>query len=323
MTRTIWTYFCGASLLSFGCSSSKSSGDADIDSEAASATATTNTTSSTGTAAASDASSGMNAESTSTTTGGSSTTANSNSAQTATATSTNTSTSAVTSSGAGGSTTTSAASTTGEAGSGAASTGAGGATSTTSGGSTLTFFVTSQTSTTADIGGLSGADATCAALAEAVGAGDHTWRAYLSAENDGSPIHAKDRIGSGPWVNANGITVAENIDELHARTGDVDVFVDENGMRINGQWEGSPTPNQHDILTGSTPAGELMEGMTCEDWTSSSSDIQAQIGHSDGLGPGGSSAGNYSSWNSSHANQSCADTAPLGGAGRFYCFAAD
>lgn len=193
--------------------------------------------------------------------------------------------------------------------------------------SELGFFVTSQTSETGNLGGLDGADATCQALAAAVGAGDRTWRAYLSAasdpENPGMPVHAGLRIGQGPWVNANGITVANDLEELHARTGDVDVFVDENGERINGQWQGSPTPNQHDMLTGSTSDGMLMEGSTCEDWTSESPDISAQVGHSDGLGPGMDSSGTYSSWNSSHENESCADTAPRGGAGRFYCFAAD
>ena len=99
------------------------------------------------------------------------------------------------------------------------------------------------------------------------------------------------------------------------------MLLDERGQRINGQCTGSPTPNQHDILTGSNADGRLMQGFTCGDWTSSSDTTIGQVGHADGLGPGQSTAGALSSWNSAHANQNCADTAPRGGGGRFYCFA--
>jgi hypothetical protein len=99
------------------------------------------------------------------------------------------------------------------------------------------------------------------------------------------------------------------------------VFVDERGQRINGQWTGSPSPVEHDILTGSNADGRLAVGLTCADWTSASTAIAAQVGHSDGLGPNQSTAGALSSWNAAHTSQSCADTAPRGGAGRFYCFA--
>ena len=99
------------------------------------------------------------------------------------------------------------------------------------------------------------------------------------------------------------------------------MFVDERGQRINGQWTGSPTPVEHDILTGSNADGTLAAGLTCADWTSTSADVAAQVGHSDGFGPGQNRAGPLASWNSAHANQNCANTAPRGGAGRFYCFA--
>jgi Protein of unknown function (DUF1554) len=191
-------------------------------------------------------------------------------------------------------------------------------------GPTLSFFVSSTKSTTGNLGGLSGADRRCQDLAGAVGAGGKTWRAYLSAERDpatGQAVDARSRIGSGPWINAAGATVAQNLTDLHARRGDAAVFVDERNQRINGQWAGSPTPVEHDILTGSNADGTLMIGMTCADWTSASPGLVAQVGHSDGLGPNASTAGTLSSWNSAHANQSCADTAPRGGAGRIYCFA--
>ena len=191
--------------------------------------------------------------------------------------------------------------------------------------STLGFFVSSSKSTTGNLGGLRGADARCQGLAVAVGAGSRTWRAYLSAERDPDnanlPTDARSRIGGGPWLNARGAMVARALEDLHARTGDAALFLDERGERVNGQWSGSPSPNEHDILTGSTSDGRLMPGMTCGDWTSSSTALAAQVGHADGLGPGGSAAGALSSWNSSHASQSCADTAPRGGAGRVYCFA--
>jgi hypothetical protein len=192
-------------------------------------------------------------------------------------------------------------------------------------GPTMNFFVTSEKSVTGNLGGLAGADATCQRLAAVVGVSNPTWRAYLSVERDpangNQPTHAKDRIGPGPWYNANKVLVANTVAELHARTGDAAVFLDERGQRINGQWTGSPAPVEHDMLTGSNADGTLLAGMTCADWTSSSAAIAAQVGHSDGLGPGQSTAGALSSWNSAHANQNCADTAPRGGAGRFYCFA--
>jgi Protein of unknown function (DUF1554) len=185
------------------------------------------------------------------------------------------------------------------------------------------FFVTSNTSVTGNLGGLAGADARCQSLASAVGLGGKTWRAYLSAERDasGARVDARSRIGQGPWTNVNGVTVANDLNELHSRKGDAAVFVDERGQRINGQWSGSPSPVQHDILTGSNADGTLMAGFTCADWTSDATSAVGQVGHSDGLGPGGDSSGALSSWNSSHANQNCANTAPRGGAGRLYCFA--
>lgn len=191
----------------------------------------------------------------------------------------------------------------------------------------MSFFVTSDTNTTGDLGGLVGADARCEALAATVGQGAGVWHAYLSAEaspaTSNVAINARDRIGNGPWYNANGLLLANNLIELHSMPGDPDLFVDEHGLRINGQWAGSPTPVEHDVLTGSTANGAVMVGYTCAGWTSSSPNLTAQVGHTDGLGPGMSSAPPYDSWNSSHANQSCADTAPMGGAGRLYCFRVD
>jgi len=83
--------------------------------------------------------------------------------------------------------------------------------------SQLTFFVTSRAAGSGggDIGGLEGADAHCQTLAKVVGS-QRTFRAYLSAVNpSGDPIHARDRIGKGPWINANGALVANTLEELH------------------------------------------------------------------------------------------------------------
>ena len=192
-------------------------------------------------------------------------------------------------------------------------------------GPTVGFFVTSATSVTGNLGGLGAADATCQRLALAAGHGSRTWRAYLSVErdpaNNNQPTHARDRIGAGPWYNANRQLIANTLAELHARSGDAALFLDERGQRINGQWTGSPTPIEHDILTGSNADGTLAAGLTCSDWTSDSAAFTAQVGHSDGMGPNQSTTPPLSSWNSAHANLNCSNTAPRGGAGRFYCFA--
>src|SRR5574341_1343044 len=157
------------------------------------------------------------------------------------------------------------------------------------------FFVTSAKSKTGNLGGLVGADKICQSLAAAVGHGDKTWRAYLSAErdpaNNNNPTNARDRIGNGPWYNANGLMVGNDLDDLHARRGNPILFVDERGQMVPGNWPNSPKPTEHDILTGSTAEGTVMAGKTCNDWTSASPDLQAQIGHADGIGLGGNTAG--------------------------------
>jgi hypothetical protein len=192
-------------------------------------------------------------------------------------------------------------------------------------GPSLSFFVTSESSVTGNLGGLATADATCQRLATAAGQGSKTWRAYLSVErdprNNNQPTHARDRIGNGPWYNANNALIANNRNELHSRLGDAALFLDERGQRINGQWTGSPAPVQHDILTGSNADGTVAAGLTCSDWTSGASTVSARVGHSDGFGVAQSTAGTATSWNSAHDNQDCSNTAPRGGSGRFYCFA--
>ncbi len=200
--------------------------------------------------------------------------------------------------------------------------------------SSLSFFVTSSTQD-GDLGGLEGADQVCQTLAAEVGAGDRTWRAYLSAENGGTPIHARDRIGTGPWWNALDVMLAADIAELHTLTGDAELFVDETGEKVNGQWnssngqDGAPL-NEHDIMTGSDSDGMLLlvpgEATTCDDWTSNTLTPGPQVGHTDGMGPMmDTSEERYTSWNGGHATPGCsaADLGMTGGTGRIYCFAAD
>jgi hypothetical protein len=179
----------------------------------------------------------------------------------------------------------------------------------------MNFFVTSDSSKTGNLGGLMGADMRCQALAAAVGAGSKTWRAYLSTEEPA--VNARDRIGAGPYYNSKGGELAADKDALHARTGSAELFLDEKGNRINGQWEGSPTPNQHDILTGTDTDGNVVADQTCGDWTATSG--SSAVGHSDGLGPGRDPEPPYSRWVGSHTGQ-CGNTEPGGGAGKIYCF---
>jgi hypothetical protein len=179
----------------------------------------------------------------------------------------------------------------------------------------MNFFVTSETSTTANLGGLSGADMRCQRLATAVGAGAKTWRAYLSAATPATD--AIDRIGPGPYYNAQGMMIAADKAALHARAGDAALFITERGARVNGQWANSPAPIEHDILTGTLRDGTIATGNTCGDWTATSGN--SQVGHSDGLGPNMGTSGMLSYWNSAHTGQ-CGNTSPGGGAGRIYCF---
>jgi hypothetical protein len=194
-----------------------------------------------------------------------------------------------------------------------------------SGGPVMSFFVTSQRNPTGTIGGLCGADAMCSSLAAAAGVSGKTWHAYLSVERDasngGRATNARDRVGSGPWINSKLVLVANNVTELHAMKGNSTLFVDEKGNPINGQWIGSPSPVEHDIMTGSAADGTLLPGLICADWTSDSAVLQTQVGHSDGFGANRDTSGSNSSWNSAHLNGSCSNTAPRGGAGRIYCFA--
>lgn len=180
------------------------------------------------------------------------------------------------------------------------------------------FFITSANpGNGADLGGLEGADAYCNSLAEATGVAGvagKNWAAYLSS----SAENARDRIGTGPWMNANGVIVAQSVDDLHSDNNQLNKenSVSETGAVINGRGD---TPNRHDILTGSSSDG-MLEGNACEDW-STSGEGSAMVGHHDRTGGGA----DPTSWNAAHGSRGCGlvDLQGSGGDGLFYCFSTD
>jgi hypothetical protein len=192
----------------------------------------------------------------------------------------------------------------------------------------MSFFVTSvPIGKGGDLGGLAGADAHCQRLAAAVGGGNKTWHAYLSAQaRPGEPaINARDRIGRGPWHNSKKLPIAADLAELNGDTIELarlgsNLFkqsaLNEKGELINGAGD---TPNVHDMLTGSQTDGRAYADSadhTCNNWTSSGAG-SAQVGHSDRIGAGNTS------WNSAHPTRGCSQEALIstGGVGLFYCFA--
>jgi hypothetical protein len=190
----------------------------------------------------------------------------------------------------------------------------------------MSFFVTSAgPGNGADLGGLEGADAHCQQLAEAAGASGGTWRAYLSTQADGgqTAVNARDRIGAGPWQNAEGVVIAQDLDELHGTNNlSKETALTEQGDVVNGRGD---EPNRHDILTGSQPDGTAFAGSEDRtgNWTSSG-DGAAMVGHHDRQGLRDDEASR--SWNSSHPSRGgCSQEAlrGTGGDGLFYCFAAD
>jgi len=195
----------------------------------------------------------------------------------------------------------------------------------------MSFFVTSTGGGKgADLGGLAGADTRCQQLAQAAGAGAKTWHAYLStqAASGQSAVNARDRIGNGPWQNAKGVVIAKNLDELHGLTNNLtkQTALTEKGDLVKGRGD---TPNEHDALTGSTMEGRAFpagEDRTCKNWTSSTQGT-AMLGHIDRQGL--QDTVEAKSWNASHPSRgseggcSQADLKSTGGAGLFYCFAAN
>ena len=133
-------------------------------------------------------------------------------------------------------------------------------------------------------------------------------------------MNARDRIGSGPWYNAEGLLIAADLEALDGEGNRMNktTATTERLDPVNGVGD---APNQHDILTGSRPDGRAFEGedLPCNNWTSNNA-ARAQFGHHDRLGRDGPT-----SWNSAHASSGCSQEAleSTDGAGLFYCFAVD
>jgi hypothetical protein len=185
---------------------------------------------------------------------------------------------------------------------------------------TMSFFITSVgLGKGANLGGLAGADAHCASLAEAAGVTGKTWRAYLST----SAEDAKSRIGAGPWHNAKGVKIADDVASLHSDANKIDkeTGLTEKGTVVPGRGD---TPNEHDILTGTNADGTKIADQSCGDWTLDGAEGAAMVGHHDRKGPETLPSG--TSWNAAHPSRGgCSQDALLGtgGAGFFYCFAAN
>jgi len=190
----------------------------------------------------------------------------------------------------------------------------------------MTFFITSAgMGNGGNLGGLAGADKHCQTLAAAAGAGSRTWRAYLSTQATGGAKaeNARDRIGKGPWQNAKGVVVATSVDDLHSANNKLskENSLTEKGTVVNGRGD---QPNTHDIMTGSMANGSAFtDGTdhTCSNWTASADTGGAGVGHHDRQGGGQ----DPTSWNAAHTTPGCgqANLAKVGGAGLFYCFAAN
>lgn len=187
----------------------------------------------------------------------------------------------------------------------------------------MSFFITSVGSGQgANLGGLEGADKHCQTLAEAAGAGDQTWRAYLSTQGDGA-VNARDRIGKGPWHNQKGEMIAMDVADLHNGNNiNKTTALTEKGEIVKGRGD---KPNMHDVLTGSQPDGTAFpagEDRTCGNWTLSGPEGAAMVGHHDRIGLNETAPAKY--WNSSHPSRGGCSLDALkgtGGNGFLYCFA--
>ena len=191
----------------------------------------------------------------------------------------------------------------------------------------MSFFVTSTgKGDGANLGGLEGADAHCAALAKAAGSPKTNWKAYLSttAPQGEAGVNARDRIGKGPWQNVKGEVVATSVEELHSVKNNLtkNTALTEKGEVVKGRGD---NPNEHDVLTGSDPMGMYSTAggdTTCKNWTSNS-EGSAIVGHHDRIGL--KDTRHMTSWNSSHGSAGCSNDAlkKTGGNGYFYCFATE
>lgn len=189
----------------------------------------------------------------------------------------------------------------------------------------LVYFSSSEDGFGGDLGGLTGADALCQAIAETVSPcqSNKVWRAFLST----STVNAIDRIGPGPWYDRVGRLFANNLQELlNDRPSNADPAIRDDFPNESGIPNHNPTAtpggevDNHEILTGSGVDGRLytqatdagggwfsggstacgdgeewtVEKATCWDWTSSLPEGCPRVGHS---WPAASGANWISVWN--------------------------
>ena len=133
------------------------------------------------------------------------------------------------------------------------------------------FFITSVgIGDGANLGGLDGADAHCQALAAAAGAGNRTWRAYLSTQEPRA-VNARDRIGEGPWANADGLVMATSVENLHYDNSNFNWThtLDENGNQFASRIDGDPDFSEHDVRIRPECCGNWAFGVTSllNSWT--------------------------------------------------------
>ena len=156
------------------------------------------------------------------------------------------------------------------------------------------------------------------------GSNETNWHAYLSTTEPGgnAGVNARDRIGKGPWTNAKGVVIANNLEELHSDHNNLtkQTALTEKGETVPGR--GDPV-NMHDILTGSDPQGLFSTAggdTTCGNWSKSGDDGSAILGHADRGGL--KETRHMVSWNSSHGSAGCSQEGlkKTGGAGLLYCF---
>jgi len=169
----------------------------------------------------------------------------------------------------------------------------------------MNFFITSVgAGDGANLGGLLGADRHCQTLAAVAGSSKRIWRAYLSTSEtpQAAAIHARNRIGTGPWYNAKGVRVAGNVDELHGDKNSLNKqnSLTEKGDMVNGRGD---TPNRHDILTGSQARWHVAERRRRHDLPELDQQRHGQRPGRASRPPG--RRRNPTSWNSAHASKGC------------------
>jgi hypothetical protein len=199
--------------------------------------------------------------------------------------------------------------------------------------------------------GLAGADKICSEIADSSmpGASGKVWHAFLSTKAggpSGGAVHAKDRIGTGPWYDRTGRLIAMDLASLlETRPGGADAAIADNLPNERGEPNRpSEDVDNHDTITGSNEAGEYNGGETCGDWTTTMSPPAPAEGNEGGPRGGGARgpmcghswpAQSGQSWIRAHNAPGCAPSVSLvqmgggsgdgigngGGYGGFYCFA--